>query len=176
MHRTKIPVVQMEIDHICYRVSSKREYQEVLKALLNLGDNLVEGMINGRPISTVKLNSPLIYKDWKISCVELPCPKPGRYYSTGLEHIEVVIGDEDSSPYDSQEALLKFVKQYENREEGIIFNTQESIKKCNGDVSLRVDEESIVKFHLCALPRVIEVEKEEGLVEPPPEGYFDQPE
>ena len=29
-----------------------------------------------------------------VRCIEVPCPKPGRPYSAGLEHAELVIGSE----------------------------------------------------------------------------------
>jgi hypothetical protein len=43
------------------------------------------GMIGGRPIATVRLNEPIKHGGFIVSCIEVPCPKPGRHYAAGLE-------------------------------------------------------------------------------------------
>ena len=72
-----------EIDHICYRVASLAKYTEMKSLLSEYGTLLVEGMISGRPISTFLLFHPIVYKQWNVSCVELPCPKAGSHYDEG---------------------------------------------------------------------------------------------
>ena len=44
-----------------------------------------------RPISTYLLHAPLCWNGRKIRCVEVPCPKPGRAYESGWEHVEFVV-------------------------------------------------------------------------------------
>ena len=67
------------MDHVCYRVESVAEYHQVLASLVPAhGVTLVEGMIGGRPISTIRLSRPLVHAGYRVACLELPCPKPGR--------------------------------------------------------------------------------------------------
>ena len=81
-----------ELDHVCYRVASVDEYLAVRSALVPAhGVCLVESMIAGRPISIVRLHDPLCHAGYAVPCVELPCPKPGRPYDRGLEHVEFAI-------------------------------------------------------------------------------------
>eukprot|EP00854_Cymbomonas_tetramitiformis_P002830 gene2830-3628_t len=69
----------LEMDHICYRCESVQEYQDVLAALVpTFGTCMVEGMIGGRPITTVLLKEPFCHAGYSVACVEVPCPKPNR--------------------------------------------------------------------------------------------------
>lgn len=169
--RTSIKISGLEIDHICYRCDSVEEYLLVTRELTTFhGKLLVQGMIGGRPISTIVLNEPIAYKHWKIPCVEVPCPKKGRSYKSGLEHAEVVIGSATSTPFESKESLLQFVAQHSSPD--IQFDCRAIDKHINADVSLSIDDVSI-KFHLCGLKEVCLTEIDSGEVVPVPEGYFD---
>lgn len=68
-----------QIDHLCYRCSSKDEYLDICQKITSLGIGalLVEGMIGGRPISTFDLNEPLSFLAWSIPSLEVASPKPG---------------------------------------------------------------------------------------------------
>jgi len=74
--------------------------QSVCAMLSEHGELLIESMIGGRPIATYRLTEPLTFRDFKIRCVEVPCPKPGRPYQSGWEHVEFAIGDETHSATD----------------------------------------------------------------------------
>ena len=83
-----------QMDHICYRVESLRQYRRTLDALVPaLGELLVESMIGGRPIAIVALHTPIVHEGFEIRCIELPCPKHGSPYARGLEHAELVVCD-----------------------------------------------------------------------------------
>ena len=56
------------------------------------GTLLIESMIGGRPIATVRLLEPLQHQGFAVQCLEIPSPKEGSHYSAGLEHAELVIG------------------------------------------------------------------------------------
>jgi len=85
-----------EMDHICYRCETISHYQSVMAALVPaFGTLLVEGMIGGRPISTVRLQNPIVHNGIIVTCIEVPCPKPNRPYPPGLEHAELVIGSKE---------------------------------------------------------------------------------
>ena len=113
-----INVTGLESDHVCYRVESVEKYTQLKDDFIAQGHELlVEGMIGGRPISTLKLKEPIRVQinskvllskssneddnndennatkiEFVVSCVELPQPKPGRPYDEMLEHVEFVIG------------------------------------------------------------------------------------
>jgi predicted metalloenzyme YecM len=166
-----ISMEDFEIDHVCYRTSTKEEYKSTISRLCEAGGGqvLVEGLIGGRPIAIVKLSSPIVVRRWSIPCVEVPCPKFGRPYASGLEHIELVIGGPDSSPLDSRQALEEFALRHPSVE----FDRRAIDKHINADISLSLPgEEFSVKFHLCSLERVVELEKETNSVVPVPSDFF----
>lgn len=137
-------VDEFYLDHICYRVGSESEYQEKKIQLLNHGKMLIESMVNGRLIATYKLHSPISYKGRLIDVVELPAPKPGHSYASGLEHVEFV----------SKKPLQSIVDQYPK----LSFETQGINKEINADITLRLGEYCI-RFHNQTLEEVIEEEK-----------------
>ena len=162
------------VDHVCFRVSSLQQYQLTKAALLSHGSLAVEGMINGRPIACISLNNPLTARlpsghVVSVPCVELPCPKAGSPYAVGLEHLEVVIGGADSTPWDSRAHLEAFMA----RHVGVEWDTRALDKHCNADVSMQVTPEYCVKFHLCPLLQVVQAEKDRGIVVPVPDDYFE---
>lgn len=83
------------IDHICWRCETEIEYHEVLAELLTHGE--LEGgkavLVSNRPISTIRLNAPIKTAFGDVCFIELPSPKPGSPYDSGIEHIEVTINE-----------------------------------------------------------------------------------
>lgn len=68
------------IDHVCYRCKTIDEYHSIKSSLLvdnKIGDVLVEGIIGGRMICTVRLHHPIKYRHFNIHCIEIPSPKEG---------------------------------------------------------------------------------------------------
>lgn len=78
------------IDHLCYRVESKTEYEALKCHFKSFSNLLIESPVNGRLISTFKLHSPINFGDYTISVIELPEPKVGKSTKTGFEHFEIV--------------------------------------------------------------------------------------
>lgn len=162
-----------EIDHLCYRCHSKREYLDVKSKLTEdcMGRLIVEGMIAGRPISTVELLEPIKYEGWSIPCIEIACPKPGKTHKEGLEHIEVVIGNEGDNFCDSKDILLSFV----SRHPTVTFDLKAIDKDINADVSIDLGKDiGSIKFHVRPLIEVCKYERANGLVQPVPEDYFEE--
>ena len=95
-----VDVSTYEADHVCFRCSSIEEYRSTCALISKHGQLLIESMIGGRPIATYLLEIPIRFRDWSIRCVEIPCPKPGRLYASGWEHVEFAIGAETDSPVD----------------------------------------------------------------------------
>ena len=135
-----INVADYELDHICYRVSSLDRYYELKKTLIEFGDLLTESNINGRAISTFKLNNSISFKSREIWCLELPSPKNGSNYQEGFEHVEFVIS----------EPLEDFLLRFPN----INFDRKGLSKKVNSDVRIKFGDLS-VKFHRQSLEYVI---------------------
>ena len=129
-----------KIDHLCYRVESWERY-EILKAIAEQhGSLLAESMVNGRPIASYKLHSPLMSLGGaKVSVLEIPAPKPGTSYKQGFEHVEIV-------------ANLKLVQENPHLKDRVVLDTE---------IHWKLDT-SLVKFHEQSLEDVIK--KEQDLV------------
>ena len=132
------------IDHICYRVNSLEEYSYKSSELINLSSWYAESFHNGRSISKFVLSEPLEIDKYQISVIELPAPKEGASYKSGLEHAEFVVSD-----------LGLFVNKY-----GDIFSGQEGGSN-NLTYSIKLKGSKSVKFHAKPL---LEVIQEEGQV------------
>lgn len=132
-----------DIDHLCYRVDSLKRYEELKKSFLNLGKLLIESDINGRSISTFKLNSPITFKHWTIDVVELPAPKLSKPIKEGFEHIEVVC---DLSFDELEEKYI-----------GLQLDLGGLKKEINLELEIVLGEKNI-KFHHMSLESVIRIE------------------
>ncbi|MBX3040433.1 MAG: VOC family protein [Bdellovibrionaceae bacterium] len=78
------------IDHLCYRTSTQELYLSTKKKFASFAELLVESEVNGRLISTFKLTSPLVFREWEIDLIEVPAPKKGKIVADGFEHLEIV--------------------------------------------------------------------------------------
>lgn len=132
------------IDHLCYRVSSHFTYKELKLQFAKFGKLLIESEVNGRPISTFKLDSPLYFLNRKVDLLELPAPKPGRPALDGFEHIEVVC----DLPFN--DILLQY--------NGLELDEGGLKKEFNAELEIKLDGMSI-KFHHLSLESVVTLEK-----------------
>lgn len=139
-----------EIDHLCYRTSSKENYEQSKKTFEKLGTLLIESEVNGRLIATYKLEKPLFYKKWMIELVEVPAPKPHKETAEGFEHIEVVIDD----------SFHHFMELYPK----IPFDLSGLQKDLNPELEIEF-ENCAVKFHHKSLGQIIHIEKNSALIE-----------
>lgn len=140
----------VQIDHMCYRTTSDKNYEQKKAELTAVASLLKETLVNGRPISTFRLNTPVIHGSWRIDAIELPAPKPGSEYQEGLEHIEFVLYDD----------FARFLNKYEGKP----FEMRAADRGINPEIGLKLKEYS-VKFHLLNLPTVVYLEKKLGLVD-----------
>lgn len=190
-----------EMDHVCYRVETKLQYQQTLAALVpSLGKTLVTSMIGGRPISVVMLHQPIEHMGFVVRAIELPCPKPGRPYTRGLEHAEIVVCGADAgvqgnaglvawleSCRSERLALIDHLDAKQGALDKVInadlsatlvaaaSKSGEASPKGEGVLALAVDGGPpvlCVKFHQRPLYEVVAVELESGEVEAVPDGYF----
>lgn len=147
LNEHSIDLQDWQIDHLCYRTSDLENYEASKKKFSELGELLIEGDVNGRPIATYKLHKPVQYKQYSIPLVEVPAPKTGKETPEGWEHIEVVI---DISFDD-------LMKKYPNLD----WSTKALSKEINPELVYKFDDCSI-KFHHQSLEKVIEWEKKEA--------------
>jgi predicted metalloenzyme YecM len=146
----KMNAAHWEMDHICYRVETLDRYEALKKQIGSIGHLLIESEIGGRAIATFKLNQAFTYKNRSIDCLELPAPKTGSFYKEGFEHVEFVI----------DQNFENFIQQYPN----LNFITKDLKKAINKGVTLKETDFSI-KFHHQSLEKVIELEKEIGVID-----------
>ncbi len=137
-----------QMDHMCYRTTSTENYEQKKAELSALAELLGETMVNGRPISTFRLNEPVIRSPWRVDAIELPAPKAGSEHKEGLEHVEFVLFDD----------IPTFLKKYEGKP----FEMRASDRGINPEVGLQLGGMS-VKFHLLNLPTVVYLENKLGI-------------
>lgn len=131
------------VDHLCYRVSTDAEYQEVKTQLCLQSELLGEAMIAGRPIATFRMNEPFCVDGFSIPLLELPAPKSNSPYSTGFEHAEVVL----------KESFESIEKKYPHcRFE------QNGRKNLNPELEV-VTPAGKLKFHHHPLDRILQIEQ-----------------
>lgn len=88
-----ISVSSYSIDHVCWRTATQEEYCLCKKELGLIGTLLIESIIGGRLISVFKLATPISCDGREIDVIELPSPKAGSEYASGLEHCEFVVDE-----------------------------------------------------------------------------------
>jgi predicted metalloenzyme YecM len=137
----------VQIDHMCYRVTSLEDYTRKKDEFSTVAQLVGETMVNERPIATFRLNEPVIHGKWRIDAVELPAPKIGAEHEEGLEHIEFVLFDD----------IPTFLKKYEGKP----FEMRAADRGINPEIGLQLGNLT-VKFHLLALPTVVFLEHKLG--------------
>jgi hypothetical protein len=83
------------IDHLCYRTATQDEYERVVEQLTLTNCDLAgvvisKATVNGRPITSIRLNEPLKVASKFIEVLEIPAPKSSLSYPSGFEHVEVL--------------------------------------------------------------------------------------
>ena len=66
-----LDITGLDLDHIAYQASSKDDYDRILLDFKNLGILVSEEIIGDRRVAVVKLDEPLIYKNYSIPALEL---------------------------------------------------------------------------------------------------------
>ena len=135
-----LEVAGYELDHLCYRVSSRERYEALKTGMADYGRVLSEKEIGGRPIATFELTSPIVFADRQIPCLEIPAPKAGSSYPEGFEHAEFVI----------DRPFAEFMAAYPHLD----FDTKGMHKEVNPEIRLAYEGFS-VKFHHHPLAYVI---------------------
>ena len=132
------------IDHLCFRVETEEEYESYKKLLNSHCRLLIESMVGGRNISTFKLDQPMVVKGRFVDLIELPAPKPNSPYSTGFEHLEIVMDHT--------------FEQLKSNLAGNVYNESGLQKDFNADLAIALSENYVVKYHHQSLESVIALE------------------
>jgi predicted metalloenzyme YecM len=83
------------LGHLAFRVPEWGQYVHVRTLLERHASEHAEKVWNGRPISLIRLATPLEVLDGKqVADIELIPPVHQRVYKMGLEHLGVVVGDD----------------------------------------------------------------------------------
>lgn len=133
------------VDHLCFRVGTEEEYQAYKELLSTHARLLVESPVNGRMIATYKLSEGFQSEGKTVQVVELPSPKKGSAYTTGFEHLEIVI----------KESFEEFQKLHSQ-----LTFAPATMKALNSELCLKLGEYQ-VKFHHLSLEQVIAIELSE---------------
>ena len=140
----------MKADHISLRTSSDEVYRTKKKQLLEFGYYLSEDvMVNGRPITVVKLHKPLIGSGLEIDVLEISAPKQGKSYPDSLDHMEFV----------TDKNLEDLQKEYPD----VDFELKGLQRQRNQDIEINFDDGTSVKFHNQTLENVVLRERKESV-------------
>jgi predicted metalloenzyme YecM len=82
------------LSHLAFRVPEWDHYVHLRTLLERHATASSENVWNGRPISLIRLTTPLDVDGQLVPDIELIPPVHQRVYKMGLEHLGVVIGDE----------------------------------------------------------------------------------
>ncbi len=135
------------LDHICYRVESVADYERLRDGLSVENALLAESIIQGRRISTFRMSAPWVYRQRRIELLELPEPKPGRFYPEGYDHVEFV-ADRPLA------AFAGWLEEHLGIDEARLDRSGLS-KASNADLRIHLGGGRSVKFHERALDAVI---------------------
>lgn len=147
MIRTKVKLKDhWSIDHLCYRTETIENYEDMKRFFPEVGELLIESLVNGRLIATYKLFEPVSFLGREITLVELPAPKLNKPVKEGFEHIEVVVDES------FQHIRFSYPCHY--------FNEAGLQKDFNQELEMGF-EDCAIKFHYLSLESVIRLEKNE---------------
>lgn len=136
------------IDHLCFRTESNQRYEELKHDLSTFSKLLIESEVNGRLISTFKLQNAISYEGFDIDLIELPAPKKGKIVKEGFEHFEIV-----------SDLTFEELKHYFS---GITIDESGTKKLFNKELEFCF-ENFAIKFHHQSLESVIHLEKNDSI-------------
>lgn len=94
LENKNIEINNYPIDHLCYRTKTLDEYNAMKTSIISFSKEYVENIHHNRPITKFILKEPLQYKNYSIPLIELPAPQKDIIYNSGLEHLEMAVGND----------------------------------------------------------------------------------
>jgi predicted metalloenzyme YecM len=90
----QIDISGCEISHLAFRTKTYQEYLRTRDKIERYCTSNIENVWNGRPMSIMQIEEPLILSvGFEVRVIELIPPVHRRVYKMGMEHFGVVIGD-----------------------------------------------------------------------------------
>jgi len=94
LNESQIDISGCEISHLAYRAETNNEYLRTRERIERHCTSSIENVWNGRPMSIMQLERPLVLgAGFEVRVIELIPPVHRRVYKMGMEHFGVVIGD-----------------------------------------------------------------------------------
>lgn len=116
LHRMKavdIDIQGMPLSHLLYRTVTLPEYETVRDGLTAFCREFVETQFNGRAVSVLVLEEPLLLaKGFQVSVIELPAPRAVHMYPSGLESIGVTVGNTLPAFIEQHKSVLTGIKDH----------------------------------------------------------------
>ena len=90
----QIDISGCEISHLAFRAKTYQEYLRTREKIERYCTSNIENVWNGRPMSIMQLEEPLVLSvGFEVRVIELIPPVHRRVYKMGMEHFGVVIDD-----------------------------------------------------------------------------------
>lgn len=144
LHRMKksgINIQGMPLSHLLYRTVTIPEYEQLRDELKKYCSEFVETQFNGRAVSILILEKPLLLEDgFTVSMIELPAPRSVHMYPSGLESIGVIVGKQ----------LPEFI----NRHEDVLTGVKDHGQHCQ-PAFITFDNEKTSKFYDISLREIV---------------------
>ena len=141
-----IDISGCELSHLAYRTETYDEYLRTRDSIEKHCRSNVEHVWNGRPISIMQLEEPLILGEgFEVRVIELIPPVHRRVYKMGLEHVGVVIGNS--------------VDEFSRKHRGDLTGQQFQSELCEPYYITFFDDFTMVKFYRIPLLEVCERER-----------------
>ena len=141
-----IDISGCELSHLAFRTETYDEYLRARERIETHCTSNVENVCNGRPISIMQLEEPLILGDgFEVRVIELIPPVHRRVYKMGLEHVGVVIGDS--------------VDEFSVEHRAVLTGQQFQSELCQPYYVTFFEDFTMVKFYRISLLEVCETER-----------------
>ena len=138
-----IDISGCEISHLAYRTKTHQEYLRTREKIERYCTSNIESVWNGRPMSIMQLDEPLVLSEgFEVRVIELIPPVHRRVYKMGMEHFGVVIGD----------CVDEFCREHRSKLTGQQFQSEE----CEPYYVTFYDDFTTVKFYRSPLLDICE--------------------
>lgn len=138
-----IDISGCEMSHLAYRTETYKEYLQTRDKIEQHCTSNIENVWNGRPISIMQLNEPLVLsEEFEVGVIELIPPVHRRVYKMGMEHFGIVIGD----------SVNEFSRQHRSALTGQQFQSEE----CEPYYVTFFEDFTMVKFYNVSLLEICE--------------------
>lgn len=143
LNERQIDIGGCEISHLAFRAESNKEYLRTRERIERFCTSNIENVWNGRPISIMQLEAPLVLAaGFEVRTIELIPPMHRRVYKMGMEHFGVVIGNS--------------VDEFSRKHRAALTGQQFQSEECEPYYVTFFDDFSTVKFYRTSLLQICE--------------------